>query len=162
MTSVDANTHVSLAVYALTHPCGSCLSTAIQYSGIFKSPILRKFTTLSNLTASSLPMSCLEVKKIDSLLTETCIGGNQVFFWMLYETLKRPLVSHNLLFHVSNHRYHPCHPKVALFRPCICSLLNIWKVQQSIGLSRKPNPIVSCRELSRRISLLSTWDLSGF
>lgn len=66
---------------------------------------------------------------------------------MQLETLKLYLVNHNPLFHMSYHRYHPCHLKVSSFRPCICPLLNMWKVQQSIGLSRKPNPIVSCRGL---------------
>lgn len=64
------------------------------------------------------------------------------------------MVSHSPLFHVSHRRY----LKVSLSRPCICPILNMWKAQQSISLSRKPNPIV----VSPRISPLSTRDLSAF
>lgn len=74
MTSVAANSNVSLGIYALTHPSRSCFPAVIQYLGFFfffsKVPFLHKFTILTNLTVLSPPRSCLEVRKINSLLTE--------------------------------------------------------------------------------------------
>lgn len=64
MTSVAANTNVSLGIYALTHPSGSCFSTVYQYLGISKVPFCTNSPFWLTLTVLSLPRSCLEVRKL--------------------------------------------------------------------------------------------------